>query len=130
METFIKKIESYGIKSKQIDVIILVGSYATGRNSTDSDLDLILVTKEKQEILSNPKFIYNFGIVLNQQIEYYGACTSLRVWYASGLEVEFGFVDPSWIEKPLDLGTKEVLLPAYRVLVDKESNFEDLNLRD
>ena len=91
---------------------------------------LSLYKKEKQEILSNPKFIYNFGIVLNQQIEYYGACTSLRVWYASGLEVEFGFVDPSWIEKPLDLGTKEVLLPAYRVLVDKESNFEDLNLRD
>ena len=44
-----------------------------------------------------------------QQTEYYGACTSIRVWYEDGREVEFGIVEPPWISMPLDNGTYRVV---------------------
>jgi hypothetical protein len=42
--------------------------------------------------------------------------TSLRVWYADGPEVEFGFATPGWMASPLDDGTRKVLEDGFRVL--------------
>lgn len=63
-----------------------------------------------------------------KQIEYYGVCTSIRVWYEGGKEVEFGLVEPSWISVPLDTGTYKVLSDGYKIVIDKKRYFEDLNL--
>ena len=64
-----------------------------------------------------------FGTVARRQTEYYGACTSIRVWYEGGPEVEFGLVEPSWIARPLDAGTMQVLQGGYRVILDKKQRF-------
>ena len=63
-----------------------------------------------------------------QQTEYYGACTSIRVWYEDGREVEFGIVDPTWVSKPLDAGTHKVLSDGYKIVIDKKRYFENLQL--
>ena len=55
-----------------------------------------------------------------QQTEYYGACTSIRVWYEDGREVEFGIVEPPWISMPLDNGTYRVLSDGYKIIIHKE----------
>ena len=52
-----------------------------------------------------------------QQTEYYGACTSIRVWYEDGREVEFGIVEPPWISMPLDNGTYRVLSDGYKIII-------------
>ena len=44
------------------------------------------------------------------------------------LEVEFGIVEPSWIEKPLDAGTKKVLGDGYQVIMDKKDSFKSVTL--
>lgn len=62
------------------------------------------------------------------QTEYYGECTSVRVWYESGLEVEFGIVEPSWISLPLDNGTHKVLSDGYKVIVDKKNYLKNFEL--
>lgn len=79
-------------------------------------------------MVESPDFVKLFGPIARQQTEYYGACTSVRVWYDNGLEVEFGLVEPSWIALPLDAGTREVLADGYRVLLDKKGYFDDLSL--
>jgi hypothetical protein len=49
--------------------------------------------------------------------------TSLRVWYADGLEVEFGIADRDWASAPLDAGTRRVLEEGLVVLFDRGSAF-------
>lgn len=76
-------------------------------------------------MVTNLEFVQVFGEICKKQTEYYGVCTSVRVWYKNGQKVEFGIVDPSWIEEPLNAGTKKVLSDGYKVIVDKKHYFEN-----
>lgn len=125
---FINKLKEFSINDNHIECAIIVGSYARGTNKENSDLDICLVTSNKQEMIENPEFIKKFGAFSKMQTEYYGACTSIRVWYESGLEVEFGIVEPSWISLPLDSGTHKVLSDGYKVIIDKKNYFQNLEL--
>lgn len=111
-----------------ITALLIVGSYARGANKPDSDLDLVILTSRKAEMVQDPDFINRFGDVERQQTEEYGACTSVRAWYRDGREIEFGLVEPSWASVPLDSGTHRVLSDGYLVLIDKEGLFTDLKL--
>ena len=110
----------------QMESVILVGSYARGRYTDTSDVDLVLLTPGKAQLLRTQTFVEAFGTVGKKQTEDYGACTSIRVWYQDGPEVEFGLVGPSWIALPLDEGTRQVLLGGYQVLLDKQGYFQNL----
>ncbi len=127
-EIFINKIKQWGTENTDIKSIIIVGSYAKGTNKATSDIDLIIITTNKDEMLNNQNFIELFGEVERTQTEYYGACTSVRVWYKNGPEVEFGLVTPDWIAQPLDKGTYIVLSDGYNIIIDKNKYFNDINL--
>ena len=99
MEDFISALKAFSENNSFIESVILVGSYARGTNQEDSDLDIVVITPNKAEMVANQDFVQNFGKVLSKQTEYYGACTSVRVWYENGPEVEFGIAEPSWIGK-------------------------------
>ncbi len=124
LEAFLVALKSYAEEKNAIECILLVGSYARGTNREDSDIDVVIITSQKKALLENPDFTASFGSVSEQQTEYYGACTSLRVYYQDGKEVEFGIVEPSWLEKPLDAGTDRVLDDGYKVILDKKRYFK------
>lgn len=124
----LKDIKQWAENEKQVESIIVVGSYARGTYKKTSDIDLVIITSNKKEMLKNQNFIKVFGDVNKSQIEYYGACTSIRVWYKDGKEVEFGIVNPTWIEKPLDNGTNKVLSDGFKVIIDKKDYFKDLSI--
>ncbi|MDE6406552.1 MAG: nucleotidyltransferase domain-containing protein, partial [Lachnospiraceae bacterium] len=109
IENFINALKDFSANTSYIESVIIVGSYARGTNKESSDLDIVIITPNKSEMVRNQDFVQNFGEVLKKQTEYYGACTSIRVWYKNGQEVEFGIVEPSWIAIPLDTGTNRVL---------------------
>lgn len=127
-EIFINKIKQWGTENTDIKSIIIVGSYAKGTNKATSDIDLIIMTSNKDEMIKNQNFTELFGEVESTQTEYYGACTSVRVWYKSGPEVEFGLVTPDWISQPLDNGTYRVLSNGYKIITDKNKYFNNLEL--
>lgn len=117
---FFSKLKEYAGNTPHIGSVIIVGSYARGTNKADSDLDIVIITSNKQTMIENQDFVREFGEVCKKQTEYYGACTSVRVWYKDGKEVEFGIVEPSWISNPLDAGTYQVLCDGYKVVLDKK----------
>ena len=82
--------------SEQPDVqgIALVGSYARGAARADSDIDLVLLTDQPRKYLDAVQWIDRFGVVEMHQTEDYGKLTSLRVWYANSVEVEYGIAIP------------------------------------
>ena len=128
MEKFLKDIKKWAENEEQVESIIVVGSYARGTYKEISDIDLAIITSNKKEMLKDQKFIKLFGDVNKSQIEYYGACTSIRVWYKDEKEVEFGIVNPTWIEKPLDEGSNKVLSDGFKVIIDKNDYFKDLTI--
>ena len=125
---FIDAVKQWGEECEFVKAVILVGSYARGTNKADSDIDLCILSDNKSYIVSSPDIFNQFGSFSKFDIEYYGACTSIRVWYDNGLEVEYGIVDESWISKPLDSGTNQVLHDGYKVIVDKKDYFKDIEL--
>lgn len=127
-EEFISKLKEYAENSSHIESVLIVGSYARGTNKENSDIDIIIITSNKSEMVTDQLFTQAFGEVYKQQTEYYGACTSIRVWYGDGKEVEFGIVEPSWISIPLDSGTIKVLSDGYKLIVDKQKYFEKLEI--
>ena len=114
-EEFFNELKEYARNTSHIESILIVGSYARGINKESSDLDIVIITSNKSDMIANQDFIREFGEVYKQQTEYYGACTSIRVWYKDGKEVEFGLVEPSWISMPLDTGTYQVLSDGYTI---------------
>ena len=125
-EDFLIEFKEYAENTLHIEAVVMVGSFARGTNRENSDLDLVILSSDKSGMIADSSFVQKFGKVNKKQIEYYGACTSIRVWYEDGKEIEFGIVEPSWIEKPLDIGTKKVLSDGYQVIVDKKRYFEDI----
>ena len=127
-DLFLAQLKQWAAEDLGITALLIVGSYARGTNKPDSDLDLVILTSRKAEMVQDPDFINRFGDVERQQTEEYGACTSVRAWYRDGREIEFGLVEPSWASVPLDSGTHRVLSDGYLVLIDKEGLFTDLKL--
>ena len=127
-EKIFSDLREYAERTSHIESVLIVGSYARGTNKENSDLDIIIITSNKSDMITNQSFTREFGEVYKQQTEYYGVCTSIRAWYSDGKEVEFGIVEPSWISTPLDSGTYQVLSDGYKLIVDKKRYFENLEL--
>jgi 3-methyladenine DNA glycosylase AlkD len=100
--------------------VALVGSYARGKATQASDIDLVLLVNEPLNYLADPGWINQFGSPVRQQVEEYGRLTSLRVWYLDESEVEFGLTDPGWAAQPLDEGTDRVLMDGVKVLYERK----------
>lgn len=128
MDHFINALGDYSIGASHVESVLIVGSYARGTNQENSDIDVVIITSDKAGMLANPAFTEQFGEIMKRQTEYYGACTSIRVWYRDGKEVEFGIVEPSWIATPLDRGTYRVLSDGFQIITDKNQYFKDLKL--
>ena len=128
MEKFLESIKNWAKNEEKIESVIVVGSYARGTYKLTSDIHLVIITPNKKQTIEERKFIELFGNVIKSQIEYYGACTSIRVYYMDGKEVEFGIVEPSWIKRPLDRGTYKVLKDGFKVIIDKKEYFKNLNI--
>ncbi|MDD4296354.1 MAG: nucleotidyltransferase domain-containing protein [Ruminiclostridium sp.] len=122
-EKFIEMTKKWGINEPFVEAIILVGSFARGTHKADSDIDLVILTSNKQHYIDNTQIFSTFGLIDRSNIEFYGECTSIRIWYKNGLEVEFGMVPLTWIDLPLDSGTERTLSDGYKILVDKKGMF-------
>ena len=110
-----------GKSIKSIECIILVGSYARNEQRSDSDIDLVLISDEKEELLTNAGWTRVFGNPITPiNYEYYGEITSLRL-YTELNEYEIGVGTMKWIELPLDFGTRKTLEDGYIVLYEKDN---------
>jgi len=119
-DQFIAKFIDWATNQSHIEAVALVGSYANGTASEESDIDLILLVPDPDILIDDIKWVYQFGVVSDTQIEHYGKVTSIRVWYSNGPEVEFGITYPTWASSPLDNGTKQVIDNGMKVLFERK----------
>lgn len=99
--------------------ILVVGSFARGEQTIDSDLDLMILSNQYQEFIKDQSWVANFGILKSSTIEDWGKSKSIRVFFESGEEVEFCFSENIWAHtNPIDSGTKKVMDDGYDIVYD------------
>jgi predicted nucleotidyltransferase len=118
---FIEDFMRWSTRRRDIRAVALVGSYAIGKATESSDVDLVIIANDPQKYISDSDWTRVFGVPITKKIEKYGKLISLRVWYESGLEIEYGFTTREWVQSPLDGGTKRVIDDGMRVLFEKET---------
>ena len=116
-ERCVAEVTAWAIEASDVVALVLVGSHARGEAGPDSDLDLVVLTTRPRERVERPDWVGRFGGVARVLGEDWGRVQSLRVFYESGLEVEFGVALPDWATEP-DKGTRAVVRKGLRVLWD------------
>lgn len=119
--SFLDTFKQWATSQPRLLAVALVGSYARGTASEDSDIDLVLITTDPQHYLQDDQWLAVFGPVRSVTLEDWGLVQSRRVFYADRLEVEFGITTPQWTATdPVDEGTQQVLLDGVRILYDPQ----------
>ena len=111
----------WAASQSDIVAVALVGSYARGEATVDSDVDVMILTHVVEQYLLDSSWASAFGEVVGFQEESYGRVTSLRVFYKDGIEVEYGFSTPEWANLPMDHGTLRVVRDGIKALYDPQS---------
>jgi hypothetical protein len=103
--------------------ILLVGSYARGRQRPDSDVDIVVISEEKPALLANLDWVAGLiasdGSPIDGSLEYYGEVTAIRA-FQGGVEYEIGVASPRWLSLPLDAGTERTLRDGYAALFERD----------
>jgi predicted nucleotidyltransferase len=119
-QDFIQAFTGWANTQSAIRSVALVGSYARGEPTGTSDVDLVMLVEDPNVYLNETGWIKRFGNFHRMQVEDYGLVKSLRVWYHDGLEVEYGLTTRTWVEPPIDDGTRRVIQGGLQILLDKE----------
>ena len=109
-----------------IEGVALAGSHASGKASETSDVDLIIVSSERDQYLRSHSWLSLFGKVESLRNETWGDVETLRATYTDGLEVEYNFAEPAWADVPVDPGTRRVVKEGFRILLDPGGKLEAL----
>ncbi|KKI90021.1 hypothetical protein WQ54_23130 [Bacillus sp. SA1-12] len=108
--------------------VAVVGSFARGDFHLNSDVDLTIISIDKDLTLESIKNDFHFGHIESSTIEQWGILTSLRIFYDNGLEVEYGVVTDRWVKEPLDEGTKNVVKNGFKIITEKEDIFSSVTM--
>ena len=120
VKAFLDRFSEWASLRPDIEGVALVGSYAREVANEESDVDLIILTKQSERYLSDPSWASAFGEVGERKVEDWGRVTSLRVFYKDGLEVEYGFALPDWAGIPVVSGTHRVACDGLKILFDPQ----------
>ena len=119
----VRSVASWARQQREIVGVAVVGSWARGQARMDSDVDLVVLTDDEERYIADDRWVPDAVGEAAQLVraEDWGPLTERRDVLRSGLEVEFGFVSPSWASvDPVDPGTARVVGDGWSPLVDPE----------
>jgi uncharacterized protein len=119
-EAVVGRVCRWAASRTDIVAVGVVGSWARGTQRPDSDVDIVVLTADTAAYLDSDDWIENaFDTTLPviRRAEW-GVLTERRLLLPSGLDLEMGFVEPSWAKTdPIDPGTREVVRDGGLVAV-------------
>jgi predicted nucleotidyltransferase len=128
VDSFLQMFLEWVGKQQSIEGLALVGSRARDTATEQSDVDLIILTCERDAYFRNVDWLSQFGEVERFQRETWGVVETIRATYTNGLEVEYNFAAPAWADLPIDPGTRRVVNEGFKSLLDPNGRLESLML--
>ena len=125
VEKFLSNVVAWAETVPDLTAVALVGSQARGDTNPDSDIDLVLLFEEPDKFLKERSWISLFGELHRIEEEDWGKVTSLRAFYADGLEVEFGVTGLDWASAPTEQGDILVIQEGIVVLYEIDRHLSD-----
>lgn len=122
-DLLLENFKEWSEQQTHIKGVAVVGSFARGDFHSNSDVDLTIISTNKELTLDNIKNDFNLDNIESSTLEEWGILTSLRIFYGNGLEVEYGVVTDQWVKEPMDEGTKNVVKNGFKVVTEKEDIF-------
>ena len=116
--SFVEAVRTWAASYPDVRGLALVGSYARGEPTPESDVDLLFLVEDVDVFLSDMRWTQSFGESSRAQMETWGDVRSVRVWYRDGPEVEFSVALMDWASLPLDPGTARLLREGVVLLFD------------
>ncbi len=118
IENVIARVTEWVAGRRDVVGLLLVGSVARGAAREDSDVDLIVLSTDPGRY-AELGWAAELGFGKPIRAQEWGAIIERRCRTGSGLEVEFGFGEPSWAGiDPVDPGTRRVVTDGCRPLHD------------
>jgi hypothetical protein len=127
--SIVRLVVAWASRQRDIVAVVVVGSWARGEAHMGSDVDLMVVTEDKARYLSDGSWV---PLAADGPAELASTLTGVRSpsggsCCPSGLEVEFGFVPPSWASTAqVDPGTARVIGNGCSTLVDRDGTLAHL----
>src|SRR5687768_9570365 len=118
VSTFLDLFGRWAGEQPDVDAVALVGSHARDAAREGADVDLLILTADPAKYVQDHSWLAVFGEVRELRVENWGRVTSLRTFYAEGLEVEYGFAAPDWAAVPMDAGSVSVISDGMKILFD------------
>ena len=125
VRAFLESVVEWAKKEPGLMALALVGSYARGEASPESDVDLILLARQPEEYLKNRDWVSELGEPTHTTREKWGKVTSLRVLYSDRLEVEYGVSNLEWGSDPNDEGDARVISDGLIVLFERHRHLSN-----
>ena len=126
VEDVIERVTRWAAHRDDVLGLLLVGSYARDAARPDSDIDLVLLTKEVARYADNT-WADELNLGELTRIQSWGAITERRFLTDTGLEVEINIGSPDWASvDPVDPGTHRVVTDGARTLHDPEGALAEL----
>ena len=104
----------------------LCGSWARGNAKSDSDIDLLILVRNKSKF-KKTNWIKDLAFEkINEKVEHfkdkiYGLVWSRHIFLNSKAQIEFSFAESSWANtENLDKGTHKVVSDGFKIIYDPE----------
>lgn len=121
VEAVLGRLTRWAAERRDVRGLALVGSWARGTPTADSDVDVVLLTDSPSSYVDHDDWLAHVGGARLLKTANWGAITERRFAMRSGLEVELGVGAPAWASvNPVDDGTRQVISDAMRILYDPE----------
>jgi predicted nucleotidyltransferase len=128
VDAFIRALEQWAAERDDVIAVALLGSWARGAATSDSDVDIVVLTDNPNAYIEREDWIAPLapGAELLRTGDW-GAIAERRLVLRSGLEVEVGVGLPSWADTaPVDPGTRGVIRDGFQPVFDPQGLLAEL----
>jgi predicted nucleotidyltransferase len=110
-----------------VHAIALVGSCARGTPGPESDVDLVILSTDPDDLCQRGDWVSHFGSVTLVGQRQFGDVTERRLRRGDGVDIEIGLAPLSWAEThPVDAGTARVVREGFSIVFDPHGTLAGL----
>jgi aminoglycoside 6-adenylyltransferase len=121
VERFLTALLAFAEARDDVRAVALVGSRARGAAQPGSDVDVVVLSTDPDKYVEGCDWIEALPGATLLDTRHWGVLTERRLVLASGTQVDFGVVHPSWAStRPLDAGTAQVVRDGLVALHDPD----------